>query len=162
MPSVRQPSARQSGVTLFELMVAVAILGVLTALAVPSFDRAYDKRRAQNVAEAIAADLRWARSESIKRNRLVRVSYTEGSTWNYTIHADPAGTNTLLKTVSSTDFNNSTINTNFTSDQATFDPVRGTATNGSVSFSTLNFAGEVRLSILGRVRICNLEGYSAC
>jgi len=151
--------------TLIEIMVVVAILGIIITVALPSLFAFIDSRRAVSALEAISSDLRWARSESIRANQTVRVSFTTGASWSYTVRRDPAGANTLIKTVSVADFPSSNITSaSFSSGDATteFDPVRGTAQNGTVAVSTSSNSGEVRLGILGRVRICGMGGYGSC
>jgi len=153
--------------TLIEVMVVVAIIGIIVAIAVPSFSTMLEKQRIKDAAEAMLADLRWARTESIKRNKKVRVTFTTGSSWSYTINGDPTGVNTLLKTVNGSDFPSTTLATaSFAGRVAftTFDPVRGTnLNNGTVTISSNNFSAGVKISTLGRVRICgSMGGYNAC
>src|SRR5690606_31146683 len=126
-----------------------------------------DKQRITGAAEAMLADLRWARAEAIKRNRKIRVTFTAGSPWSYSIHADPGGGNTLLKTVSGSDFPSTTLSSaSFSGGVAytTFDPVRGTnPNNGTAAITSNNFSAEVKVSTLGRARICgSMGGYEAC
>jgi prepilin-type N-terminal cleavage/methylation domain-containing protein len=155
------------GITLIEVMIVVAIIGILAALAVPSFSATLDKQRITGAAEAVLGDLRWARTEAIKRNKIVRVAFTTGSPWSYTIYADPTGSNTLLKTVNGSDFPSTTLSTaSFAGGVAytTFDPVRGTNTNiGTATITSNNFSAGVVVSTLGRVRICGtMGGYETC
>lgn len=155
-------TARQAGITLLEAMVVVAIIAILAAIAGPSFTRSFDKSRIVRASEAVLSDIRWARSESIKRNLEVRITYTPGANWSYSIHVDPAGSNTLLKTINGSEFKNTSLTTNFPSNRTTFERVRGTATNGTITLTSTQFSSQVTLSTLGRVRICGLEGYSGC
>jgi prepilin-type N-terminal cleavage/methylation domain-containing protein len=46
--------SRQSGVTLVELMIAVAVIGILSAIVVPSYSRYAERARATNVVNSIA------------------------------------------------------------------------------------------------------------
>ena len=55
------------GFTLPEVLVTVAILGVLAALAAPSFQPLIEKWRVQQTLESMRSTLYYARSEAIKR-----------------------------------------------------------------------------------------------
>lgn len=158
---------KNSGLTLLEVMVVVAIIGIIVAIAVPSFSTILEKQRIKGAAEAVLADLRWARAEAIKRNKKVRVTFTTGSSWSYTINGDPTGVNTLLKTVNGSDFPSTTLaRVSFAGRVAytTFEPVRGTnLNNGTARITSNNFSAGVKVSTLGRVRICgSMEDYDAC
>lgn len=62
-----------TGFTLIELLIAVVVLGILTAIAVPSFSNfVRDSRRAATLNEFVAA-LSLARSEAVKRGVQVSV-----------------------------------------------------------------------------------------
>lgn len=153
---------RQGGYTLIEAMLVLAVLGVLLVMAIPNFMNMMEKRRVLAAAEAIYSDLRWARSESIKRNIEVRIRFNEGSNWSYTINADPTGANTPLKTVNGSDYPRTSIRVTFDHDYTTFSPRRGTARNGSAWLSSSHYSARVSLSTLGRTRICGIGGYDPC
>jgi prepilin-type N-terminal cleavage/methylation domain-containing protein len=71
------------GLTLMELMVTVAILAILVALAMPSFNSFLAKGRLSGAAEALAQDLQLARSESLRRNADVTISFSSGTACCY-------------------------------------------------------------------------------
>lgn len=72
------------GFTLLEVMVAVAILGVLAAIAGPSFTPLIERWRVRQAAEQLQSTLHYARSEAIKRGGQVAIqklpNYTNGCT----------------------------------------------------------------------------------
>lgn len=65
---------RQAGFTLIELMVVVAVLGILTTLAVPSFREFVAGQRMKTASFDLMSMLTLARSEAIKRNASVTLS----------------------------------------------------------------------------------------
>ena len=63
---------KQKGFTLVELMVIVAIAGVLLGLGLNSFRTMMDSTNTKSAAESLLTGLRLARSEAIKRNAPMR------------------------------------------------------------------------------------------
>lgn len=158
------------GVTGIELMVVLAIIGILAAMAAPSFNSTIERQRVIKPAQALLADLRWARGEAIKRRAKIRVTFTTGSNWNYTIDTDPALSTPdgiLPKTVNANDFPQSTLSAaTFAGGVAytVFDPTRGISLNdGAATFAVNAQNASVTVSTLGRARICDAPGdYPAC
>lgn len=68
-------TTKVQGFTLIELTVAVAVLGVLVALALPSMSDLLDRHRLIGASEAVYAQLQSARSEAIKQATPVRISF---------------------------------------------------------------------------------------
>lgn len=157
--------AHQIGFTLTELMITVAILGILAAMAVPSFTSTLERRKIIAASEAIQSDLRWARGEAIKRNTDVTVTFTPGAAgaWSYAI--TPATKSVTSATIP--EFGNVALAENFGSNDTLFDHTRGISNDpGTVTLTSS--AGEVHivLSALGRARICSVGGdvggYASC
>ena len=72
---------RQTGFTLIELLITVAIAAILLSLAAPSFREMLVKRSVQAAAETLLSDMRYARSEALKRStRTVICRSVDGST----------------------------------------------------------------------------------
>jgi type IV fimbrial biogenesis protein FimT len=59
---------RQRGFTLMELMTAIAVLGVLTAVAVPSFTNMINRNRLASQSNELLGAIRYARTEAIRSN----------------------------------------------------------------------------------------------
>ncbi len=61
------------GLTLVELLVGIAILGMLAGFAIPSFQRTVQRNQAATAANDLLSGLLLARSEAVKRERRVVV-----------------------------------------------------------------------------------------
>jgi prepilin-type N-terminal cleavage/methylation domain-containing protein len=90
MRTSRLPS---SGVTLIELLVAVAVLAILMTAAIPSFLEFRDRAGLRGSADQMASFWGEARFEALRRNSLVKVSFEVDGT-NFCLGAatttDPA------------------------------------------------------------------------
>jgi|EndMetStandDraft_4_1072995.scaffolds.fasta_scaffold256352_2 type IV fimbrial biogenesis protein FimT len=73
---VCQPRVAKRGFTLIELVVTIALLGVLFSLAVPSFSAWINNAKVRSVADSLQNGLRVAQAESMRRNRQVVFSLT--------------------------------------------------------------------------------------
>jgi type IV fimbrial biogenesis protein FimT len=79
---------RHKGFTLMELMITVAVFGVLAALALPSFQSILEGRRLVGAADDLYSNIQYARSEAIKRNETIRFQVTTGKNWCFGIDDD--------------------------------------------------------------------------
>jgi prepilin-type N-terminal cleavage/methylation domain-containing protein len=76
-----------AGITLVEVMVALAVLGIVLAAAAPSLGDMMTKQRMRAVAAEISTDLAWARAESGLRPQDVFVGFDKDDRVScYTIH----------------------------------------------------------------------------
>jgi len=92
---INSKSETQAGFTLIELMIAVTIVGVLTAIAFPSFQQAYHNQQVKTTVSDAHISLLLARSEAIKRNANVDIVGIAGG-WQVQLASD----STPFKTVS--------------------------------------------------------------
>lgn len=154
-----RPSMR--GFTLIELVVAIAVLGILAVVAAPAVGEYLATQRLKGAAEELQTDLQFARMESVQKNAVITV--TLAST-GYTI----AQGATTIKAVTFGGGSNVSAGANLV---AVFDPVRATATltNGpDVTVANASTARTLRVSLstMGRVSVCSpggaVKGYDTC
>lgn len=179
------------GFTLAELLVTLAVAAILVTTAIPALTDLLDSQRLRATAQRIAADLRYARTEAIKRHAdiPIGVSFAPGRDWCYGISQqlpcdcrerdwrssnacllDLARERALHTAYDDTRAQVELIDAHFSSTRTTrFDPLRGTAQAGTVSLRSAHGKRlDVRVSTLGRVRICAPEeaaspaGYAPC
>ena len=85
------------GFTTVELIIVVAIMGVLTAVAAPSFANLFASQKAKNIGSELFFSLLRARSEAVARNANVTLAPTVGGNWQQGWHiADPTNATTIL------------------------------------------------------------------
>ncbi len=72
------PSSRQSGYSLSELLVVVAIIGVMSLVAVPSFVSMMQASRMKSALRQLTSDLRGARAQAVTQYRWVKVQLDTG------------------------------------------------------------------------------------
>lgn len=68
--------SRQSGFTLIEVLVALAIMGILAAIAMPSFTSTIRRYTADAIRDDLTASLQLAKSEAIHRGQIAQVTIT--------------------------------------------------------------------------------------
>jgi type IV fimbrial biogenesis protein FimT len=68
------------GFTLVELMVSLTLLGILAALALPSFSEAFLSNRLASFSNSFIASAQLARSEAIKRNASIKLCRSSNGT----------------------------------------------------------------------------------
>jgi len=179
---------KNAGFTLLETMIVVAIIGIVSALAVPSYQDMIERNRLKQAVEGLKSDLQWMRTETIKQSCNLQGSFTNGATWSYQIYIPPAAVGTTcavqhvnhgcaaaatancnIRTVNSTQFTGTTMGTvAFFSSPTTgaeFDFRRGEAkrsnnnsNNGRVELGSSNYIVKVVVASVGRVKICNIAG----
>lgn len=82
------------GVTLVELMIGVAVLGILAVLVAPSFVRMIETQRLRSITSQLATDLQYARAEAHSRGEWVRMAMRSNSTMTcYTIFTSTSNLN---------------------------------------------------------------------
>ena len=173
----------ERGLSLVELLVTIAILGILASIAAPSFQSMLERRRLIAATEGVYAHLQFARSEAVKfgRDANLNVSIKTGTPWCLGISNATASCNcntaaacvygpaaVMERNLIGSEFTNIALTTTQANTQ--IDSIRGgftNFTNGSITLtsSPSSLTTQVFFSRVGRVRICsssNVGGYPSC
>jgi type IV fimbrial biogenesis protein FimT len=175
------------GFTLLELLVTLAVVGVLLSVAVPSMQSAAEKRRTIAAAEELFSQLKMARSQAVARSEPIFMNIVPGANWAVGISndatcdpsdnlpactlPDAANNNPITHLFASNDF--SDVSLASTSNQITFQSQRGTSTGATIDITSTDNIGYVmtiNVGILGQINMCSddtdtikhIRAYRAC
>lgn len=169
------------GFTLLELMITVAIAGIIATMAVPSFQRMLERNRLKEAVESLKSDLMFARTEAIKRSTNLNVSIiVDGDDWCYGIDDDNTACDCdtsgscALKTVDGDEFTGTIADAsknvafNFRHGYLIDQDQEEEDEDIEITLSTTNYSAKTTISIAGRITICSpdsskaMGGYDAC
>lgn len=162
------------GLTLIEMLVVIAIIGILTKIAIPPVTFFIKNHRLMDTADKLFYDLAEARSEAVKNNATIYVSFQTGDSWCYGINTGSSCNCTLpsscnLGTTSAQNSGQISLTTlGLTSGSVQFEGTRGAANNsGSITLSLFGNTGTlITISIgkMGSLQMCstNIGSYKAC
>jgi prepilin-type N-terminal cleavage/methylation domain-containing protein len=164
----------QQGVTLLELLIVLSIVVILAVLALPTFLSFTQEYRLTATTQNLYYALQYARSEAVKRNQTVYVTFNTTDPWCYGINVGSACTCTTptscnLGTFSAVRTQDMTLSaTGLNSNSLQFEGSRGVTTTGAslITFTVYGqtLAMSVKVTLLGNMQMCSsqVSGYPVC
>ena len=164
----------QVGFTILELMVVLTILVILTVITVPSFLTFIQEYHVTATGENLLYNLQYARSEAIKRNASIYVTFNTVDPWCYGIsvtancNCNTVGSCGLGAFTAPVKQQTSLTTTGLASNSLVFEGTRGATMNGktTVTFTVYGQtpAMSVAITALGNMQMCSatISGYPAC
>jgi len=171
----------QSGVTLPELMTAMAVIAIMLSLSAPSYSEFINKRKVAGAANLVAMFFENVKMESIKRNEFASITFNQsddGTEWclgavigrEVTCDCMAETPVCLIDSTPTTLTNEShaqlaSVITNFTDGMVSYDPIRGVLTDPAdsvtiaVQHNTEDFLVNVSVNGTGRIRKCTPSGH---
>ncbi|MFO7569309.1 MAG: prepilin-type N-terminal cleavage/methylation domain-containing protein [Smithellaceae bacterium] len=141
-----------NGFSLIELLITIAIMGIVLAIAAPNFTRYRDNTNLREAARDISSDIQLCKQRALSENAEYSMTFNVGLN-NYTIKREEVVTAT--KTVGA---GNAVIkivgDPTFADDKIIFQP-RGTTNPGHLDLqhTTRLSKAQIITSIMGRVRV---------
>jgi prepilin-type N-terminal cleavage/methylation domain-containing protein len=148
-------SLHQVGFTPIELIIAIAIAGILVTIAVPNILTEVPKFRLNGATQQIFGDLMAARMKAVSRNRRVKIFFTGGNTYKVCDDANNDGTIDDCEGDSKIiNIQNSYKGVTLSSNNSPIFNPRGTASN-LATITVTNSAGtkSITIAITGRMQI---------
>lgn len=155
------------GFSLIELLIALVVLAILVVIAAPSFTDLLDRRRVSGLASEISTDIQWVRTEAIKRNRVVTLTFSD--TDHVVTIATSAGPVVIKTTAYAVHHPGMSVALSGNTSPVVFNPALGRLADPAGGAHGVTISGPrgnqigLEISPVGNVSMCgNFGGLPAC
>ena len=146
-------NTNSKGFTLIELMIVIAILGILAGIAAPNFQTYMTRMRLNGAARQIMTDLMEARSKAVSGNNRFRVFFLDDHQYKVldddnNNNAEDSGETTITRDIQD-EYYGVTLS-------KTADPIfypRGTAYGTTIKLTNSSGLKYVKVALTGRIKI---------
>lgn len=165
----------QRGITLIDLLVTVSIIAIVAGVAAPSISTMVERSNINEVLQRLRADVDFARSEAIRRNQDVYLSFrtgagscwgvNEGAVCNCAAANDcqvdaggvPRTRQVSLANIGGLQFDNANTTIPAITGRVSlrFSPRGTVASVGHIEVDSANMNGRVLVNPIGRARLCS-------
>lgn len=142
---------RQRGVTLIEMMIGIAILGVLVSVALPEFSTWIQNTKIRTAAESVLSGLQLARNEAVRRNLNVQLAFGAGSSWTVSVPSTLEQVQTRSSAEGATD-SVTVVRTPVAATTITFNSLGRTAANADASVAITQIVIDVPAGVLAAAK----------
>lgn len=163
--------------TLIELLLVIAIIGILLAFGLPSYNDARQRQKLNGLADNLHFFMKLAKAEAAKKSRHVFVVLNQSSSKVWCIGLSDSDNqcncrltracqvDNIERVISSSDYQNVSYESTFFDDLITIEAYRGRSPDtGSITFSMNSGTAQKNIriirSVMGRDRICSPLGTS--
>lgn len=167
------------GLTVIELMITLVVVGILAAIAAPSYNEFMKRSKLTGAAEKVFGQLQYARSESIASGKDIFVSFKDTGAVGWCMGVSDLAScdcsaslasctinGVQARSFKSADYPEIVLSSDFADDDTGFvAPMSVALETGKVTLTLPAYgAVEVRMNVLGRMRLCSdtLDDYAGC